>query len=131
MSSPFAVEFDQRSIKRARDMVDKYRGKRLAERLTRGAVQATRMLVNPLRAVASRDKGEHVRSIKARAARGIGGIVGPTDRKRHLVIQPHRIVTPGGRDTGRKTVGNPYVDAVASSHTDAAVREIANILHGP
>ena len=36
--------------------------------------------------------------------------VGPTAPYRHLVIRGHRIVTPGGHDTGRRTRPNAFVD---------------------
>lgn len=34
----------------------------------------------------------------------------PSAKHRHLVIRGHRIVTPGGRDTGQMSRANPFVD---------------------
>ncbi len=55
------------------------------------------------------------RSVKARSARlrlneMAAASAGPTDNKRHLLIRGHRIVTRGGRDTGRRTRAFPVVD---------------------
>lgn len=124
------VQFDQRSLDRAKKTLAKYQGRSLGELLKRGAVQATRLMVGPMRAAAPRGAtGRLKASVKAGTAQsGVGAIVRPTDRKRHLVIQPHRIVTPGGRDTGRRTQGNPFVDAVGTQYADAAVREVMQIL---
>ena len=127
--SEVSVQFDQKSLDRAKKTLAKYQGKPLADRLRRGATQAARLLVNPIRAASPRKTGKLAGSVKAYSARvGIGATVGPKAPHRHLVIQGHRIVTPGGRDTGRRTRANPFVDSVAASHGDAAVREIKRVL---
>ena len=57
-------------------------------------------------------------------------LVGPTAPHRSLVIAGHRIVTPGGRDTGRRTRPNPFVEAAASQHMEEAIRLVSDELFG-
>lgn len=130
--------FDQASLDRARKVLGKYSGRPLEERLRRATTQAARLMVNPIKAASPRRTGALMSSVKARASRGqsafgrtIVASVGPTARHRHLVIQPHRIVTPGGRDTGRMTTGNPFVDRATASHRDEAIRIVSEITFGP
>lgn len=63
--------------------------------------------------------GEHLRSIKARRGQRRGGelaayVVGPTDWKKYMLIEGHRVVThrPALRDTGYRARAFPYVDSV-------------------
>ncbi len=140
-----SFEIDQRSLNRAIKTLDKYRGRPLEERLRRATLQAARMLVPPIRdASPVGPTGNLKRSVKAWtrrtrlgggwgahgliAGRTLAAGVGPTAPHRHLVIRPHRIVTPGGRDTGRKTTGNPYVDAAIAPRKDAAIAAVSKIL---
>lgn len=53
--------------------------------------------------------------------------MGPTAPHRHLLIRGHRIVTPGGRYTGRMTKANPYVDRAASGHERKAADIVRRI----
>lgn len=133
---PVSVEIDQKAIDKARKTLARYEAKPLQERAGRAMLQVTRMLVGPVKAGAPRRIGALQSSVKARATtqRGskviAGGLVGPTARHRHLVIQPHRIVTPGGRDTGRQTTGNPFVDAAVEPRIEEATRIVTEITFG-
>ena len=49
---------------------------------------------------------------------------------RHLVIRGHRIVTPGGRDTGRRSRPNDFIAVVARRHQAAAIREMHAYIFG-
>lgn len=132
--SNLSFEIDQRSIERAEKVLAKYEGRSIEEKLRRATLQAARLLVNPIRAGSPVVTGNLRRSVKAWTRRQrIGGRtlaagVGPTSPHRHLVIRPHRIVTPGGHDTGRKTSGNPFVDAAVAPRQAEAVRVVSQIL---
>lgn len=123
----------------AKIMLAKHTSERLRGRLQYAALQGARVLVPPIRAAAPvGPTGNLQRSVTAwvgrervgAAADGAG--VGPLAPHRHLVIRPHRIVTPGKRDTGRRTTGNPFVDAAVESNKDEAMRVvIETILETP
>lgn len=60
--------------------------------------------------------------------------VGPSSRiapHRHLVIRGHRIVTPGGRDTGRRSVPNPFVDNAVQPRQAEAIRIVTRAMFPP
>lgn len=138
-----ALQLDERSLARGRRLLDKYRDAPLMTRMQKATLAGARVLEGPIRQatpVSHDDKpGQMRRSVRARSARvrtryvpGRGwrsaasteAVVGPRDPKSHLVIRGHRIVTRGGRDTGRRTQPNPYVDAVAERLMDRAVEEM-------
>lgn len=135
MSDALRLEFDPKSVERARKTLDKYRDRALTEKMRRATLQVARMLVGPIKAASPRRTGVLSNSVKASASRSsgafgkaIGAQVGPTAPHRHLVIQPHRIVTPGGRDTGKRTTGNPFVDAATEPRIDEATRIVSQIV---
>ena len=114
-----SVELDMKAMARADKRLAGYMGKPLQRRAQQAYIEGARLLVNPIRqeiAAAGHVKsGAYRRSVKARRPRMRPGemavaSVGPVRPTRHLLIQGHRIVTRGGRDTGRRTTGEPVVD---------------------
>lgn len=139
----FALDIDQRGLARGYKLLDHYRDASLYKRMQKATLAGAKVLEGPIRSATpvSRDSdpGQMKRSVRARSAKvrtafviGKGyrskasteAIVGPRDRKSHLVIRSHRIVTRGGRDTGRMTRPNPYVDLVADRLYRKAVAEM-------
>jgi len=103
--------------------IDRYAVRPIENAWARGSMAGARLAARAMRVAAPRGKTLRlVRSIKARrprtrgveaalAGRSLGvAIAGPTAPHRHLVIRGHRIVTARGRDTGRRTRANPFVD---------------------
>jgi hypothetical protein len=130
----FSVEFDAKAIARITRKLEKAQGRPLMEKMRRATLAAADLLVQPIRSAGPRNRtGLLRRSVRARAARksfgvrSIGALVGPTAPHRHLIIQGHRIVTPGGRYTGRRTVANPYVDRAAAGHQRKAAELVRRI----
>ena len=83
---------------------------------------------------AKRQPGARIlnQSVKVRQSRGKGlfsgesiAYVTPMAPHRHLIIRGHRIVTPGGRDTGRRTKPNPFVDRAAKGFE----KQAADLVH--
>lgn len=132
MSDDFvSVQFDQKSLDRVHKQLAKFDKKGVAEKLNRGTLAAMRLLVPSVQAASPVRTGTLRRSVKARKASRsgeIGAVLGPTAPHRHLVIQPHRIVTPGGRFTGRMTSGNSFVNAAAEPRLPAAMAEVQKAL---
>lgn len=133
----------------------RWQGRPLVDRLRRGNLAAAQYLARPIRAAAPvGPTGNLRRSVKARtprrsallgnvavgASRRLGGaggtyaavaaLVGPVSPHRHLVIRGHRIVTRGGRDTGRRSRANPFVDRAVAAHRDDALRIVGRALFG-
>lgn len=140
---PGAVEWaiDERQLAAFRKGLERYRGLPLERRLGKGTLAAARYLARPIRAATPRGPtGNLRRSVGARQARRrvglgryeatMGAYVGPTAPHRHLVIRGHRIVTRGGRDTGRRARADPYVDAVVRAHAAEAFRIVSRALFG-
>lgn len=126
-----SVDIDPRAVARAQKVLAKYHGRPLQERLQRGTLQAARMLVGPVRAASPVGPTGNLRkSVRAAKSRTdpLAAFVGPKAPHRHLVINPHRIVTPGGRYTGRRTSGNPFVDAAVQSRADDVARIVGEIV---
>lgn len=138
-----ALQLDERSLARGRRLLDRYKDAPLMDRMQKATLAAARVLEGPIRQgtpVSQDDRpGQMRRSVRARTARmraryvaGRGwrsertseAVVGPRDPKSHLVIRGHRIVTRSGRDTGRRTSPNPYVDVVKDRLFDRAVQEM-------
>ena len=145
-----SVQFDQASIARTKKILAKYQGRPLKERLERGTMRAAQMLVSAVRAYAPKGATGNLKaSVKAwksgarhtaasGKAFGSGFVaaagVGPTGRQgahRHLVIRGHRIVTTGGRDTGRRSIANPFVDAAVQPRLGEALRIVSAELFRP
>lgn len=116
------VQWDKAGLSRYDRYLATHEGKMLARRIDAAIGKAVRPLAGKIKA-SERSSGINnrsnrlYRSIRARKPRKRSGevsawTVGPTDAKAHLLIQGHRIVTPGGRDTGRRSRAFPFVDPV-------------------
>lgn len=126
---PISVTVDQRALDRADKRLERYQGRYLHERARRVYLEAARLGVRPIQAWAPVKSGALRRSVRARNVRTRAGemaaaTVGPRAPHRHLVIQGHRIVTRGGRDTGKRSRANPFVDAAFEAYGEQAQRFI-------
>jgi hypothetical protein len=75
--------------------------------------------------------GEHLKKIRLRKNRKRAGemaawTTGPSDKKKHLLVRGHEIVTPGGRHTGKRTRAFPYVDPVIDREAGPILERIAS-----
>lgn len=113
------VAVDDAAIQKALARIAAYDSPSLNKRAKKVFLSAAKLLVGPMRRTTPRGRtGNLRRSVTARANRTRGAeiaaaTVGPKSRPgyhRHLIILGHRIVTPGGRDTGRRTEANPFVE---------------------
>lgn len=113
------VSVDQKAIDRQLKMLAKYDKRPLATRAQKAYLAGARLMVAPIRGQIQGygliKTKRFYGSVKARTSRLQFGemaaaSVGPKDAKRHLLIRGHRIVTRGGRDTGRRTKAYPVVD---------------------
>lgn len=111
------LELDQKALGRALTRLQRYEGRAFGTRVSRAYLEGAKLLVAPIRAKAPKGPTGNLRkSISARDWKRLRGhevavvSVGPRAPHRHLVIRGHRIVTPGGRDTGRTSRANPFVD---------------------
>lgn len=151
---PRLVEWSmsERQLAAFKKRVERYQGRPVAERMKRGNLAAAQYLARPIRAGSPVGKtGKLKRSVKARLSNRSGllvgtslrtaarlgavyqtstALVGPTAPHRHLVVRGHRIVTRGGRDTGRRSAANPYVDRAIAAHKAQALRIVSRILLG-
>lgn len=133
-SGSFRLELDEKSLARGRALLDRYRDQPLNVRMEKATLAAAKVLEAPMRQAAPRRTGRLSKSTRAQQvsqrigwrqyAKSVNAQVGPTASHRHLVIRGHRIVTPGGRDTGRRSRANPYVDQVAARHYSRAIAEM-------
>ena len=116
------VDWDAAGLRRVDRFLGTYEGVQLARKIDKAIGTHLRPLVGKLKA-AERSSGirnrtkAHYRGIRLRKPRRRAGEVaaytaGPSDPKRHLLIRGHRIVTPGGRDTGQRSRAFPYVEPV-------------------
>jgi len=153
-----SVQLDTRALKAFQKRVGRYEGKPLRYRMDRGLYEAGKQLVPSIRKEAPKGPtgnlkrsigvfrgkgGPSVKRLSAGRASGAlfaasqGGLsemyVGPGARvapHRHLVIRGHRIVTPGGRDTGRRSTANPFIDRAAEPRKDEAMRIVSRAIFG-
>lgn len=131
-------ELDERALARFAARVERFRGLPLRERMAKATLKAADYMVPPIKAATPKGPtGNLRRRVRARPARRrignslqptLGALAGPTSPHRHLVIRGHRIVTRGGRDTGLRARGNPYVDEAMGRHHAAAMRIVSRIL---
>lgn len=124
MADSFAihVQWDQAGLSRFNRYLQTHEGRLLQRAIDQAIGKAVRPLGSLLKAAErgsgiKNRSGAHYRSINVHKPRKRAGEVaaytaGPTDRKKHLLIRGHRIVTPGGRDTGRRSKPFPYVEPV-------------------
>lgn len=134
-------QFNTKDLARIQKKLEKMQGKPLGERMRKATLAAADLMVKPIRAQTPKGPTGHLRRyVKARPmykryfnyslnvadigwrTQTFGALVGPTSPHRHLVIRGHRIVTPGGRDTGRSTRPNPFVDRATRGHQRDALR---------
>jgi len=147
---PISIQLDTRALNAFRKRVERYQGIPLTQRMQKGTLEAARLLVPSVRAAAPKGPtGNLKRRVSARQMRSLGAkvsgfdvfafgqkgktlsaVVGSTAPHRHLVIRGHRIVTPGKRDTGRRTTGNPFVDSAAQPRAAEAIRVVSRAIFG-
>jgi hypothetical protein len=141
MTGPITVEMDTAALKRFRKRVERYQGLPLSQRMQKGTLEAARMLVPYVRSAAPVGPTGTLRrkvTAKQHAFRGtftgrtktMDAVVTSTARHRHLVIRGHRIVTPGGRDTGQRSVANPFIDEAAKPRAAEAMRVVSRAIFG-
>lgn len=120
------AELDIKAVEREQKRMLKFQGQSLTDRLNKGTLSALRMLVPSVRSEAPRGPtGNLAKRVSARKARsGVGALLGSTAPHRHLVVREHRIVTPGGRDTGLRTQPNDFVERAAAPRLDKAIEEV-------
>lgn len=138
MAALFEVKADLRALARVKKSAQRWQGKPLADRMSLATLGAARLLVRPIRSEAPKGPTGNLKasiragsSTRTKLADGswVGGqqrrsYVGPGRSRaphRHLVIRGHRIVTPGGRDTGRRTGANDFVDRAVRRDRNAAL----------
>lgn len=146
MPGAVSIGFKPGEIARVKKSYERFRGLPLRARMAKATLKAGDMLVPYIRASSpvgpstDPNHGYLKRSAKSRPARQrfgstlqatLGVLVGPTSPVRHLIIRGHRIVTPGGRDTGARTRPNPYVWHAVSGRIDDAKRIVSQIFFGP
>ena len=140
LSGAFRLELDQKDFQRGRDLLDRYQGKSLNIRMQKATLAAAKSLepamrlATPVAPEGTKDRGHLRRKTRAQQLgqrtgwktyyKSVNADVGPRSPHRHLVIRGHRIVTRSGRDTGRRSRANPYVDVVAQRHYARAVAEM-------
>lgn len=136
------LQLDQKAVGRALARLENFRDEPLHIRMDKATKAAGALLVAPMQAAAPRKTGRLRKSIASRTVRNrdkavfakgttmalgadrvalVGPRASPWAPHRHLVIQGHRIVTRGGRDTGRRTAPNPFVYATAHRHYARAI----------
>jgi hypothetical protein len=119
--NPALVEarLDKRSYDRAIARLKKYEGRPFKKRMEAVYLAGARLAVAPMRRRAPKRSGLLGRKVSTRKRRPpVGYFVqaGTKSRAPHagLVSKGHRIVTPGGRDTGRRSTPHPFVvDTIA------------------
>ena len=135
MAAPvISATLDMKAMARADKRLAGYMGRPLQRRAQQAYIEGARLMRTPvrqqIRAAGLRKTGRFERSVKARGSRLRAGemaaaSIGPTDAKRHLLIRGHRIVTRGGRDTGRRTAPHPVVDRAFAQVGQQALDYIA------
>jgi hypothetical protein len=132
-TSGLDIIIDEKAIIAIKRKLERASGKSLYEKMGRATLAAADLLVPIIKAETPRVTGHLYRYTKARPAKKrfgnylaptLGVLVGPTSPHRHLVIRGHRIVTPGGIYTGRRTAPNPYVDRAAKGFEKKAAEII-------
>lgn len=128
------VDWDQAGLRRVDRFIGTFEGRELAKRIDRAIGKQLRPLVSKMKSAEkssgiSNRTSQHYRSIRMRKPRKRAGevaayTVGPSDRKRHLLTGGHRLVTPGGRDTGRRSRAFPYVAEVVRREAPEIVGRI-------
>lgn len=138
MPGAVAFELDEAAIERIRKRVEKYRGLPLRQRMAKATLKGADLMVPFIKAEGPPNVTGHLRrKTRARPAKKrvgstlqptLGALAGPTSPHRHLAIRGHRIVTRGGRDTGRRTQPNDYVDRAVRRNKVRVMQVISDIL---
>ena len=115
------AKLDERSYQRAMQRLEKYEGRKFTKRMEAAYRTGTQLTVSPMRRRAPKRTGLLARKVSVRKRRPPSGYfiqIGAKSRAPHagLVAKGHRIVTPGGRDTGTRSRGNPFVEETISSY---------------
>jgi hypothetical protein len=147
-NSRISFQVDARDVAKVQKRLDSLQGLSLYQKMRRSTKVAGELVSKRIQQAAPRRTGTLRRSVWARYAkqdqvsatvtraltgRSRGGqtstvLVGPVaGRKRkgyhrHLIIRGHRIVTPGGRFTGRRTTPNPFVDRASQGFERQAAK---------
>ena len=120
------MKLDERSYNAAMKRLSKYEGAAFKKRMEVAFLAGARLAVSPMkrRAPGSLTK---VSTRKGRPPSGYFIKVGTKSRRPHagLVTKGHRIVTPGGRYTGRYSTPNPYVEQTIASYEGRIIRFIS------
>jgi hypothetical protein len=137
-SESFAIhlQFDRAGLSSYDRLLETHSGKALEKLIDKAAGKALRPLAGRVKA-SERSSGIHnrtnrdVNSIALRKPRKRPGevvayTVGPKDQKAHLLIRGHRIVTPGGRDTGRRSRAFPYVDPPVDAEAEQYAAQLSS-----
>lgn len=129
-SQPLTATLDQRSYDRAMARLAKYEGRPFKTRMEAAFLAGTRLAVSPMKRSAPRRSGLLSRKVSTRKRKPPMGYfvqTGTKSRAPHagLVAKGHRIVTPGGRDTGRRTAGHPFVEQTISGYEGRIIGFIA------
>lgn len=124
-----SVKLDQRSYDRAIKRLEKYEGRPFKARMEAAYRAGLGLAGAPMRRVAPVKSGLLARKISTKKGRPDPGYIvryGTKSRAPHagLVSKGHRIVTPGGRDTGMRSRANPFVEQTIAAHEGRITRFI-------
>lgn len=122
------VKLDERALARAEKRISQYEGRAFRERMDRVYRAGAQLLVSPIRRAIDTEIAGHGKNpgmlrqrVSVRKGRPpMGYLVRYGTKSRaphsHLVARGHRIVTPGGKPTGGRSVGRPIYDEVIAAY---------------
>jgi len=121
------ARLDERSYNAAMKRLEKYEGRKFTKRMEAAYLAGGRLAVSPMKRRAPGSLAKKVTTRKGRPPSGYFIQVGTKSRRPHagLVAKGHRIVTPGGRDTGRRTRPNPYVEDTIAAYEGRIIKFIS------
>lgn len=131
-----SVQWDTAGLTSFDNYLGTHEGVQLHKIIDKAIGKEVKTMVPPLRAaelasgIHNRSR-RHYRSIKARKPRLRAGevtawTVGPSGPVAHLLVDGHRIVTPGGRDTGNRTRAFPYPEGVFDRYGPAIAERVSS-----
>jgi len=129
------ARMDARSYNRAITTLKKWEGHPFRTRVIKAHEAGARLLIAPMRRVAPKRRGGLAKSISAKKAFPTprGYIVGVGVKPRgggkggahgHLLSKGHRVITPGGRNTGKSTPAHSFIQDTIEGHEDRVLRFI-------